>query len=85
MGQPWPLFLFIFGLFKQTVQFLQHINVKNVTSIQYTAPGFEPTFFSSTKSRRRLDKDKKEGNLVGRREGLNSAKRSTVILNMDKY
>ena len=60
MGQPWPLFLFIFGLFKQTVQFLQHINVKNVTSIQYTAPGFEPTFFSSTKSRRRLDKDKKE-------------------------
>ena len=43
------------------------------------------TFFSSTKSRRRLDKYKKEGNLVGRREGLNSAKRSTVILNMDKY
>ena len=31
MGQSRPLFLFIFGLFKQTLlQFLQQINVKNV-------------------------------------------------------
>ena len=30
MGQPWPLFMFIFGLIKQTLQFLQQINVKNV-------------------------------------------------------
>ena len=38
-------FSFIFGLFKQTIQFLQQINVKNVMSIQYPAPGFEPTTF----------------------------------------
>ena len=37
------LFLFIFGLFKQTaILFLQQINVKNVISIPYTALGFEP-------------------------------------------
>ena len=36
-------FLFIFGLFKQTIQFSPQINVKNVMSIQYTAVGFEPT------------------------------------------
>ena len=37
-------FSFIFGLFKQKIQFLQQIIVKNVqVSIQYTAPGFEPT------------------------------------------
>ena len=36
-------FLFIFGLFKQTIQFLQQINVKNVMPIQYMAPVFEPT------------------------------------------
>ena len=35
-------FSFIFGLFKLTIQFLQQINIKNVKSIQYTAPGFEP-------------------------------------------
>ena len=41
-------FSFIFSLFKQTLlQFLQQINVKNVMSIQYTAPGFEPTTFGS--------------------------------------
>ena len=28
MGQPRPLFSFIFGLFKQTIQFLQQINLK---------------------------------------------------------
>ena len=42
----WPTpasFSFIFGLFKQPIQFLQQINVKNVqVSIQYMAPGFEP-------------------------------------------
>ena len=38
-------FLFIFGLFKQAIQFLQQINVKNVMSIQYPVPGFEPTTF----------------------------------------
>ena len=37
------LFLFIFSLFKQTKQFLQQINVKNVMSIQFTVTGFEPT------------------------------------------
>ena len=31
MGQP-GLFLFIFGLFKQTIQFLQQINVKKCPS-----------------------------------------------------
>ena len=36
-------FSFIFGLFKQTLQFLLLINVKNVKSIQYKAPGFELT------------------------------------------
>ena len=35
--------LFIFGLFKQTINFLQQINVNNVMSIQYKVPGFEPT------------------------------------------
>ena len=35
------LFLFIFGVLKQTIQFLQQISVK--ISIQYTALGFEPT------------------------------------------
>ena len=39
------LFSFIFGLFKQTIQFLQQINVKKVMSIQYTMQGFEPTTF----------------------------------------
>ena len=34
-------FSFIFGLFKQTLQFLQQINVNNVKSIQYKAPGFK--------------------------------------------
>ena len=47
LGQPRPLFLFIFGLFKQTIQFLQQMNVKNVMSIQYLAPGFEPTTFGT--------------------------------------
>ena len=37
MGQPRPLFRIFSGLFKQTIQFLQPINVKNVMSIQYTA------------------------------------------------
>ena len=46
MGQPRP-FLFIFGLFKQTIQFLQQINVKNVMSIQYPALGFEPMTFGT--------------------------------------
>ena len=30
MGQPWPLLLLIFGIFKQTLQFLQQIYVKNI-------------------------------------------------------
>ena len=39
-------FSFIFGLFNQTIQFFQQINVKNVQmSIQYTAPGFKPMTF----------------------------------------
>ena len=42
LGQPRSLFVY-FGLFKQTIQFLQQMNVKNVMSIQYPAPGFEPT------------------------------------------
>ena len=40
-------FSFIFGLFKQTIQFLQQINVKNVMSIQYPVLGFEPTTFQT--------------------------------------
>ena len=40
------LFLVIFGNFKQTIQFLQQIYVKNVQmSIQYMSPGFKPTTF----------------------------------------
>ena len=35
--------LFLFGLFKQTIQFLQQINVKNDMSILYMMPSFEPT------------------------------------------
>ena len=38
---------FIFGLFKQTIHFLQQINVKNVMSIQYPAQGFKPTTFGT--------------------------------------
>ena len=38
-------FLFIFDLLKQSKQFLQQINMKNVMSIQYVVPGFEPTNF----------------------------------------
>ena len=41
-------FFIYFRLFKQILQFLQQIYVKNVRSIQYTAPGFE----SSTIGRR---------------------------------
>ena len=40
-------FLFISSLFKQAIQFLQQINVKIVRSIQYLAPGFEPTTFGT--------------------------------------
>ena len=47
MGQPHPLFRFIFGLFKQTIQFWQQINVKNVQMSIYTAPGFKPTTFQT--------------------------------------
>ena len=36
-------FSFILGLFKQTIIFLQQINVKNVMSIQYMALGFKST------------------------------------------
>ena len=36
-------FSYIFGLFNQTMQFLQQINVKKCQAIQYMAPGFEPT------------------------------------------
>ena len=42
MGQPGLFFVCIFGLLKQTIQFLQQIYVKNVMTIQYMAPGFEP-------------------------------------------
>ena len=42
-ANPGLFFVFIFGLFKQKIQFLQQVNVKNVMTIQYTALGFEPT------------------------------------------
>ena len=41
------LFFVYFHLFKQTLQFLQHICVKNVMSIKIMAPGFEPTTFGT--------------------------------------
>ena len=46
MANP-DLFLFIFGLFKQTslLFFTTNKCEKNVMAIQYTAPGFEPTTF----------------------------------------
>ena len=47
MGHPRPLFRLFSVFFKQTIQFLQQINVKNVMSIQYPAPGFEPTTFET--------------------------------------
>ena len=41
----------MFGLFKQIIQFLQQINVKNVQmSIQYMAPRFEPMIFKNESS-----------------------------------
>ena len=33
----------MFGLFKQSIPFLQQINVKNVSPVEYTAPGFKPS------------------------------------------
>ena len=45
-GQLWALFVY-FCLFKQTIQFLHQINVKNVMTIPYLAPGFEPTTFGT--------------------------------------
>ena len=48
MGQSRPLFRLFSVFFKQKLlQFLQQINVKNVMSIQYTAPGSEPTTLGS--------------------------------------
>ena len=41
-GQSRPLFRLFLAFFKQ-FNVLQQINVKNVMSIQYTVPGFEPT------------------------------------------
>ena len=41
------LFFVYFRLFKQTLQFLQQIYVKNVMTIQYTVLGFEPTTFGT--------------------------------------
>ena len=46
-GQLWALFVY-FCLFKQTIQFLHQINVKNVMSIQCTIPGFEPSASRTT-------------------------------------
>ena len=41
-------FSVLFGLFKQTIQFLQQINVKNVQiSIQHMLPGFKPTTYQT--------------------------------------
>ena len=45
IGQTRPLFCLFLVFLKQTIQFLQQINVKNVMSIQYPAPGFEPMTF----------------------------------------
>ena len=47
MGHPWPLFRLSSVPLKQTIQFLQQINVKNVLSIQYPALGFKPTTFGT--------------------------------------
>ena len=43
MGQPLPLFSFIFGLFKQTILFLQQIIVKDVHPVN--SAGLEPQRF----------------------------------------
>ena len=45
MGQPRPLLLFIFGLYKQTIIFLHQIHVK--MSVQYMVLGIEPTTFGT--------------------------------------
>ena len=47
MGQPRPLFRLFSVFFKQTIKILQQVNVKNVMSIQYTTPGFEPKILSN--------------------------------------
>ena len=41
------LFFVYFRLFKQTLQFLQQIYMKNVMTIQYMASGFKPTTFGT--------------------------------------
>ena len=45
MGYPRPLYHLFLVFFKQTIQFIQQINVKNVMYIRYPAPGLEPTTF----------------------------------------
>ena len=45
MGHPRPLFHLFSSLFKQALQFIQQIYVKNVLTIEYTARGFEPKTF----------------------------------------
>ena len=47
-ANPGLFFVFIFGLFEQTIPFLQQINANKCPvqiSIQYVLPGFEPTTF----------------------------------------
>ena len=45
-NEPTPASFRFFGLSKQaSIQFVQQINVKKCQSIQYLAPGFEPTTF----------------------------------------
>ena len=41
------VFSIYFRPFKQTLQFLQQIYVKIFMTIQYTAPGFQPTTFGT--------------------------------------
>ena len=49
MGHPRPLFHLFSSLFKQALQFIQQIYVKNVLTIEYTARGFEPKSFVARK------------------------------------
>ena len=43
MGQTRPIFRLFLVFFKQTIQFLQQINVKHVMSFQFPVLGIEPT------------------------------------------
>ena len=47
MGHPRPFLFFVIFSNKHYNSYNKYIYAKNVMSIQYTAPGFEPTTFGT--------------------------------------